>query len=212
MYCTWTLFAGVQVCSYVSHAVCIQVFFFAFLRAACSPIMTLTCIVWELTTYSFQWTVHTGPGLQITRGMDHRPLITKVIWQAESLHWDKCVSGVTSIWTSDYLLLVYPLLNLLPKFLNKGQWVTDISKMKFQRIQELVNYELEYLAVCQFRSLAFVGTCWNWSNPCFWSFLHPEGAPNYFPNSFTGPLDDLRHSPHTVKVSVDSQKSILMFF
>ena len=106
---------------------------------------------------------------------------------------------------------MYPLLNLLLKFLNKGQWVTDISKMKFQRIQELVNYELEYLAVCQFKSLVFVVICWYWCNPCFWSFLLPEGAPNYFPNSFTGPLDDLRHSPHTVKVSVDSQKSILVF-
>lgn len=27
-----------------------------------------------------------------------------------------------------------------------------------------------------------------------------EGAPNYFPNSFTGPLDDLKYSPQTVKV------------
>ena len=31
--------------------------------------------------------------------------------------------------------------------------------MKFQRIQELVNYELEYLAVCQFKSLVFVVCC-----------------------------------------------------
>lgn len=28
-----------------------------------------------------------------------------------------------------------------------------------------------------------------------------EGAPNYFPNSFTGPLDNLKYSPQTVKVN-----------
>ena len=31
------------------------------------------------------------------------------------------------------------------------------------------------------------------------SFL-TEGAPNYYPNSFSGPLDNLKHTPHAVKV------------
>jgi len=39
----------------------------------------------------------------------------------------------------------------------------------------------------------------NWRSS-FLLFLS-EGAPNYFPNSFTGSLDNLKYSPQTVKVN-----------
>lgn len=35
------------------------------------------------------------------------------------------------------------------------------------------------------------------------TFDNQEGAPNYYPNSFSGPLDNLKHTPHAVKVTGD---------
>ena len=34
-------------------------------------------------------------------------------------------------------------------------------------------------------------------------FLYKAGAPNYFPNSFNGPVDDHKHLEHRLKLSGD---------
>lgn len=138
-------------------------------RDACSPTQTHIVTAWGPTTTRSQSTAPTRPPPETTNVMA------------------SCVLTETRVGGTPQYTVCISLDNI------GSFWITQCACIQFMLCTSLRMYCFLVLIQCACNS--YLTKCYAYLN-LFWSpsYLFAAGAPNYFPNSFSGPADNLQHA------------------